>query len=152
MQKQVPRRHSQVVWRMQEPEEGMRRQTNGGNDHTDYDRGCTDNFIPDGSFHCIVSLTLSDIDFLPLDLTSLDLLSVYLLRFDFLPPNLRGQCAPAALRSRELETEDLESKKPSSWDIGIIAFGPNSCQESSVQGSSGHLNWFRWVDMQDSSD
>ena len=38
---------------MQEPEEGMRRQKIGGNDHTDCDytnfgRGCTDNFIPDG--------------------------------------------------------------------------------------------------------
>ena len=33
----------------------------------------------------------------------------------------------AAWRSGELETEDLESKKPRSWVIGIITFDPNFC-------------------------
>ena len=31
------------------------------------------------------------------------------------------------------------NKKNRSWDIGIIAFGPNCCLEGSGQGSSGHL-------------
>ena len=50
-----------------------------------------------------------------------------------------AQCGAAC----ELWTEDLGSKKPRSWDIGLADFSPSSWQESSGQASSGHLDWVR---------
>ena len=59
-------------------------------------------------------------------------------------PHARSVCSSQGQVSSRQRT--FNQRNPGQWDIGIIAFGPNSCKESSGQGGSGHLNWVRWVD------
>ena len=94
-----------------------------------------------------LSLALRDVDFLPLDFTSLDLPSVYLLRFDFLPPN-RPQvawiCYELMMRSIQLTYRLISScvthRQVTVSDTIHCPFGTCAwhCPSGSAEG--GHYN------------